>query len=58
MAQESKLPAGESLSKPMIAYLQAIEGRRPSNTTPVDTGTVTLAELAARFNALLVDLNK
>lgn len=58
MAQSSKLPAGETLSKPMTAYLQMIESRVPSNMTPVDTGTVTLPELAARFNQLLLDMNR
>lgn len=58
MAQQSKLPSDWQLSKAQIAYLQMIESRFPSNTTPVDTGTVTLAELAARFNTLLDDLNK
>lgn len=57
MASDSKLPAGESLSKPMTAYLQMIESRMPSNTTPVDGGAA-LAEVIARFNALLSDLNK
>lgn len=57
MAQQSKLPAGESLSQPMTAYLQMIESRFPSNTTPVD-GSATLADLIARFNILLNDLNK
>lgn len=55
--QQSKLPAGENLSKPMTAYLQMIESRQPSNTTPVD-GAASLATLIARFNALLADLNK
>lgn len=57
MAADSKLPAGEDLSKPMMAYLQTIESRFPSNTTPVD-GAATLATLIARFNVLLNDLNK
>ncbi len=57
MAQESKLPSGENLSKPMIAYLQMIESRRPSDMTPVDTGA-TLADLIAAFNQLKQDLNK
>lgn len=56
--QQSKLPAGENLSKPMTAYLQGIEARKPSNTTPLDTGTATTAEIAARFNELLIDLNR
>jgi hypothetical protein len=56
--QQSKLPAGEELSKPMIAFLQMIESRKPSNTTPLDTGTATTAEIAARFNQLLIDLNR
>jgi len=53
----SQLPAGENLSQPMIAYLQMIESRFPSNTTPVD-GAASLADLIARFNILLNDLNK
>jgi|EndMetStandDraft_8_1072994.scaffolds.fasta_scaffold45454_3 hypothetical protein len=57
MAQDSKLPSGEELSRPMIAYLQMIESRVPSNTTPVDAGA-TLPELIARFNQLLLDMNK
>lgn len=57
MATDSKLPSGEQLSKPMTAYLQMIESRFPSNTTPVD-GAATLADLIARFNTLLNDLNK
>lgn len=57
MASDSQLPAGETLSKPMIAYLQMIESRVPSNTTPVD-GAASLATLIARFNVLLNDLNK
>jgi hypothetical protein len=55
--QQSKLPSGENLSRPMIAYLQNIESRVPSNTTPID-GSATLADVIARFNALIVDLNK
>ena len=57
MAQDSKLPSGEELSRPMIAYLQMIESRVPSNMTPVDAGA-TLPELIARFNQLLIDMNK
>jgi len=57
MAQDSKLPSGEELSRPMIAYLQMIESRVPSNMTPVDAGA-TLPELIARFNQLLLDMNK
>lgn len=55
--QESKLPAGENLSRPMIAFLQMIESRFPSDASHVDSGA-TLAELIARFNTLLDDLNK
>lgn len=58
MANNSKLPSGQNLSKEMIAYLQTIESRFPSDASHVDTATVTLAELAARFNTLLDDLNK
>lgn len=58
MAQQSKLPSDWQLSKAQIAYLQMIESRFPSNTTHVDTATVTLPELAARFNTLIDDLNK
>ena len=57
MAQQSKLPAGETLSKPMTAYLQMIESRVPSDMTAVDAGA-TLPELIARFNQLLTDLNR
>lgn len=57
MASDSKLPAGENLSTPMQAYLQMIESRVPSNTTPVDSGAA-LADVIARFNTLLADLNK
>lgn len=57
MAQQSKLPAGEDLSKPMMAYLQMIESRVPSNTTPVDPAA-TLPALIARFNQLLTDMNR
>lgn len=57
MAQQSKLPAGENLSKPMMAYLQMIESRVPSNTAPVDSGAP-LADLIARFNQLLIDMNR
>lgn len=42
----------------MIAFLQKVESRFPSDASHVDTATVTLAELAARFNTLLDDLNK
>ncbi len=57
--QDSKLPSGENLSRPMIAYLQNIESRRPSNTTPIATdGSATLLDVIARLNALLIDLNK
>lgn len=55
MAKQSQLPAGEDLSKPMMAYLQKIESRAPSNTTPLDPAA-TLPELIARFNQLLTDL--
>lgn len=58
MARQSELPAGEELSKPMRAYLEKIEGRRPSNTTPLDTGTTTLPQLVAAFNQLIQDLNR
>lgn len=58
MPKQSALPAGESLSKPMIAYLQKIEFRVPSNTTPIDDGAATLPEVIARFNQLLIDLNR
>jgi hypothetical protein len=57
MASDSKLPSGENLSKPMIAYLQMIESRQPSNTTPID-GAATLADVIARLNTLINDLNK
>jgi len=57
MASNSKLPAGQNLSKEMIAYLQMIESRQPSNTAPID-GAATLPEVIARLNALISDLNK
>lgn len=57
MARESQLPAGETLSNPMRAYLQNIESRRPSNTTPLE-GSATLADVIAAYNQLIVDLNK
>ena len=57
MATDSKFPAGESTSRPMQAYLQNIESRKPSDMTPVDTGA-TLAELIAAFNQLKQDLNR
>lgn len=56
--QQSKLPSDWPLPKTAISYLQTIESRIPSDTSPVDTGTVTLAQLAARFNTLINDLNK
>lgn len=56
--QQSKLPSDWPLPKTAIAYLQTIESRFPSDASHVDTATVTLAELAARFNTLLDDLNK
>lgn len=59
MASDSKLPAGEKLSKPMQAYLQMIESRQPSQTDALATdGSVALTELIARFNKLINDLNK
>lgn len=57
MAQSS-LPSGENLSRPMQAFLEKLDSRRPSDVSHVDTATVTLPELAARFNTLLDDLNK
>lgn len=57
MATDSKLPAGENLSKSMIAYLQMIESRQPSNTAPID-GAAALPEVIARLNTLINDLNK
>lgn len=57
-AFRSTLPAGENLSKPMQAFLEKLDSRIPSDASHVDTGTVTLAQLAARFNTLLDDLNK
>lgn len=59
MARTSQLPAGEDLSRPMQAYLQNIEARRPSNTTPLATdGSVTLVQLITAFNQLVQDLNR
>lgn len=58
MAVQSKFPAGEEVSKAMRAYLENIEGRRPSNTTALDTGATTLAQLVAAYNQLILDLNK
>jgi hypothetical protein len=58
MARESQIPAGETLSNPMRAYLEKIElNRRPSNTTPLDP-SATLPELIAAYNQLISDLNK
>lgn len=57
MARQSQLPRGESLSQPMQAYLEKIESRRPSNTTPLD-GAATLADVIAAYNQLIQDLNK
>jgi hypothetical protein len=42
----------------MQAYLENMESRKPSSTTPLDTGTTTLAQLVAAYNQLIVDLNK
>ena len=56
--QQSTLPSDWELSRAQIAYLQKLESRIPSDASHVDTGTVTLAQLAARFNTLLDDLNK
>lgn len=58
MATDSTIPRGETLSKPMQAFLEKLDSRRPSDVSEVDTSTVTLAELAARFNTLINDLNK
>ncbi|WLB49232.1 hypothetical protein QIH93_15060 [Bradyrhizobium ottawaense] len=59
MARQSQIPAGENLSRPMQAYLEKIESRVPSNTTPLATdGSVTLVELIAAYNQLIQDLNK
>jgi hypothetical protein len=57
MPRQSQIPAGENLSKPMQAYLENIESRRPSNTTPL-TGAATLADVIAAYNQLIIDLNK
>lgn len=57
MARQSQLPRGENLSQPMQAYLEKIESRRPSNTTPLD-GAATLADVIAAYNQLIQDLNK
>ena len=56
--QQSKLPSGENLSRPMIAYLQNIESRVPSDMTPLDPGTATLADVVNALNQLKLDLNK
>lgn len=59
MARQSELPAGETLSKAMQAYLQKIESRRPSDTTPLATdGSVTLVQLITAYNQLVQDLNR
>lgn len=59
MATDSKLPAGEKLSKPMQAYLQMIESRQPSQTDALATdGSVALTEVIARLNRLVSDLSK
>ena len=57
MARQSQIPRGENLSAPMQAFLEKIEGRRPSNTTPLD-GSATLADVIAAYNQLIQDLNK
>lgn len=57
MAQQSQLPSNSGLSKEMIAYLQKIESRVPSVTTPIDPAA-TLADLIAAFNQLKNDLNR
>ena len=57
MASDSKLPAGENISKPMTAYFQMIESRVPSNTTPIDPAA-TLAQVIAELNQLKIDLNR
>ena len=57
MATQSKLPAGENLSKPMTAYFQMLESRQPSNTTPIDPAA-TLAQLIAEVNQLKIDLSR
>ncbi len=57
MARQSKLPSGENLSKPMQAFLENIDGRVPSNTTPL-SGAATLADVIAAYNQLISDLNK
>lgn len=53
----SKLPANQNLSKEMIAYLQQIESRRPSDTSTIDSGAA-LATVIERLNALIQDLNR
>lgn len=59
MARQSQLPRGENLSQPMQAYLENIEMRRPSNTTPLATdGSVTLVQLIEAYNQLIQDLNR
>lgn len=59
MARQSQIPAGENLSRPMQAYLENIEMRRPSNTTPLVTdGSVTLVQLIEAYNQLIQDLNR
>lgn len=58
MASDSKLPASHGLSKEMQAYHQMIESRKPSDVSRIDTGTITLADLAARVDQLIQDLNK
>lgn len=55
MARQSEFPAGESVSKAMQAYLEKIEGRRPSNTSPLPGGA-TLADLIAAYNQLISDI--
>lgn len=54
-AFKSKMPAGENLTPQMIAYLQAIEKRQPTDTSTID-GAATLADVIARLNALISDL--
>ena len=57
MATDSKLPRGENLSRPMQAFLEMIESRKPSDATEIN-GAATLPEVIARLNTLINDLNK
>lgn len=53
--RRSKLPSGHGLERPMQAYVQKIEERQNAvaDQSDIDTGTITLPELAAVVQAIL-----